>query len=453
MNKGKTYQLKTSVTAQDNPDYTIEWDSSDEKVITVDQKGNMVAHAPGEAIITANIGTLSSKIEVTVKAPLQEIILNKNDFSILQGKKEKLVVTYDPVDTTDNKNVIWSSDAPKVVSVDKNGNIQALSEGTAVITAKVGMKTVSTKVTTLVPSVTYSTHVQLIGWQEEVENGEMAGTTGQSKRLEGIKVSLENLPYSGGIEYQTHVQSYGWMSKVNDGTMSGTEGQAKRLEAIRLNLTGEVAKQYDLYYRVHAQSFGWLDWAKNGESAGTEGLAKRLEGIEIILVKKGEKAPENTKRSYVKSKPIVNYSTHVQKQGWQKVVSNGVMSGTSGKALRLEGILMNIYDPSLTGGIEYRTHVEKVGWQDWKADWKMSGTQGKALRLEGIEIKLTEEMAQHYDVYYRVHAQSYGWLGWAKNGESAGTEGLAKRLEGIEVRLVLKSLNAPGSTSNSFIKK
>ena len=36
-------------------------------------------------------------------------------------------------------------------------------------------------------SISYSTHVQDIGWMNYVRNNELAGTTGQSKRLEAIK--------------------------------------------------------------------------------------------------------------------------------------------------------------------------------------------------------------------------------------------------------------------------
>ena len=281
----------------------------------------------------------------------------------------------------------------------------------------------------------------------------MSGTSGEAKRLEGIEIKLDNMPFEGGVEYQTHVQSYGWMDWQKDGAMSGTEGEAKRLEGIRIRLTGQMVDEYDIYYRVHAQSFGWLDWAQNGEAAGTEGLAIRLEAVEIKLVKKGEAAPGITTRPYIMTNASVSYTTHVQKEGWQDYVKDGEMAGTSGLALRLEGIKIKVEDPTLLGGITYRTHVQKEGWQDWKADDDMSGTSGKALRLEAIEIKLTGELAQYYDVYYRVHAQSYGWLGWAKNGQPAGTEGLAKRLEGIEIRLVKKGWKAPGSTVSSFVKK
>ena len=82
--------------------------------------------------------------------------------------------------------------------------------------------------------------------------------------------------------------------------------------------------------------------------------------------------------------------------------------------------------------------------------WCMSGTSGRALRLEAIQIQLTGDVATKYDVYYRVHCQNFGWMGWAKNGESAGSAGFAYRLEGIEIRLVPKGGSAPGSTYGAF---
>ena len=41
-----------------------------------------------------------------------------------------------------------------------------------------------------ISKLTYRTHAQDIGWQNWVENGQMAGTTGQSKRLEAVEVKL-----------------------------------------------------------------------------------------------------------------------------------------------------------------------------------------------------------------------------------------------------------------------
>ena len=351
------------------------------------------------------------------------------------------------------------------------------------------------------PDVTirYTTHVQTYGWQGDENNankwfanGKMAGTSGKAKRLEGIKIRVYGND-SLGIQYTTHCQSYGWLPWSANGEMNGTEGEAKRLEAIKIQLTGADKEKYDVYYRVHAQSYGWLAWAANGAPAGTAGYAKRLEGVQIVVVKKGSPAPGTNFEgvnadsgvhqtvSYLAkngSSPVVGgqvtsntnpsvageanvniaYRTHVQSFGWQGWKYNGVMSGTSGKAKRLEGINIKLTNKPYSGSIVYTTHVQSIGWQGnennvntWFRDGQMAGTSGRAKRLEAIRIALTGEMAEHYDVYYRVHAQTYGWLAWAKNGEAAGTAGLSKRLEGIQIVLVPKGGAAPANNYGGVV--
>ncbi len=336
------------------------------------------------------------------------------------------------------------------------------------------------------PDVTirYTTHVQTYGWQGDENNankwfanGKMAGTSGKAKRLEGIKIRVygnDNL----GIQYTTHCQSYGWLPWSANGEMNGTEGEAKRLEAIKIQLTGADKDKYNVYYRVHAQSYGRLAWAANGAPAGTAGLSKRLEAIQIVIVKKGEsfnhaigniqsaRGEAYIASSTANANPVVTgennvnveYRTHVQSFGWQGWKYNGMMSGTSGKAKRLEGINIKLTNKPYSGSIVYTTHVQSIGWQGnennvntWFRDGQMAGTSGRAKRLEAIRIALTGEMAEHYDVYYRVHAQTYGWLAWAKNGEAAGTAGLSKRLEGIQIVLVPKGGAAPANNYGGVV--
>ncbi len=318
-------------------------------------------------------------------------------------------------------------------------------------------------------TTSYTTHVQSYGWSDSCKaitgwdtDGQISGSLGLSKRLEGIKIKVsgnENL----GIRYKTHIQSYGWEKEwKTDGAMSGTSGESKRLEAIMIELTGTDKSKYDVYYRVHAQSYGWLGWAKNGAPAGTAGQAKRLEAIQVIVLPKGEAPSGLVGYAYIEvgkkatngtCDGLVNYSTHVQSYGDQSYVYDGSVSGTFGEAKRLEAIRININNASLgyEGGIRYTTHVQKYGWQgdpngdgsDWKANGAMSGTSGEAKRLEAICVELYGEVANHYDVYYRVHSQTFGWLGWAKNGQPSGTAGYAKRLEGIQIVLLPKGSAAP----------
>ena len=138
--------------------------------------------------------------------------------------------------------------------------------------------------------VGYQTHVQDYGTQAYVYDGAMAGTEGECKRMESIRMKLPS-SVNSSIQYRSHVQDIGWEKNwASNGSLSGTTGQCKRLEAIQIKLSGDVAKNYDVYYRVHAQDYGWLAWAKNGESSGTEGYAKRLEAIKVRLVPKGPTA-------------------------------------------------------------------------------------------------------------------------------------------------------------------
>ena len=199
-----------------------------------------------------------------------------------------LIIEHCFINNASDYNNYLNSDAKlqKLGVADANGIVSALGL----------TKASENSVVTSSPSISYQTHVQDYGWQSWKLNGEVSGTVGQSKRLEGINIKLSNI--NGSIEYKTHVQDYGWQDWKSNGQMSGTTGQSKRLEAIQIKLSGEAANQYDVYYRVHAQDYGWLDWAKNGESAGTEGYSKRLEGIQIVLVPKGGNAPGSTSKHY-----------------------------------------------------------------------------------------------------------------------------------------------------------
>ena len=73
-------------------------------------------------------------------------------------------------------------------------------------------------------------------WQNYVKEGDMAGTEGQSKRLEGINIKLLNNKENISIRYQVHVQDIGWQGWKTNDEMAGTSGRSLRLEGIRINL-------------------------------------------------------------------------------------------------------------------------------------------------------------------------------------------------------------------------
>lgn len=182
----------------------------------------------------------------------------------------------------------------------------ALGENTFTFTLKDAVNHETTETVTIVreeaieqPSVTYRPHVQNYGWMDYVSDGELAGTTGKSLRMEGLNVMLTGNA-NVGIKYSSHIQNLGWTDYVANGQMTGTTGQALRMEAIKIELTGRDAGLYDVYYTTHIQNHGWLGWAKNGNASGSEGLSLRMEAIKIVIVPKGAAAPGETSRVFVK---------------------------------------------------------------------------------------------------------------------------------------------------------
>ncbi|MDR1800907.1 MAG: hypothetical protein LBQ95_03610 [Lachnospiraceae bacterium] len=313
--------------------------------------------------------------------------------------------------------------------------------------------------TTVTPGITYSTHIQNVGWQDYVSDGVTSGTSGKSLRMEAIKINLTNAPAGSSVFYQAHVQNIGWQSQFKDGTMSGTTGQSLRMEAIRISLTGPIADQYDVYYRTHVQNYGWLGWTKNGAPSGSEGFSLRMEAIEIKLVQKGGNAPGSVENSYVSDKKTfsVAYKAHVQNVGWQNAVTDGAIAGTTGRSLRMEAL--QIYLPDLGsspygGGIKYQVFVEGVGWQNQVENGAIAGTTGQSKKIEAIRVWLEGEIAEHYDIYYCTHVSNTGWLGYAVNGQTAGIIGIGRQVEAVKVVVVSKgnTADAPKSSEKPSIE-
>ena len=87
-------------------------------------------------------------IEKVILNPLKSINLNKTSGTKYIGETENLTVIYNPSNTTDNKNVTWTSSNNNVASIN-NGVVTAKGIGNAIITAKVGNLTASYKITVI----------------------------------------------------------------------------------------------------------------------------------------------------------------------------------------------------------------------------------------------------------------------------------------------------------------
>jgi hypothetical protein len=110
------------------------------------------------------------------------------------------------------------------------------------------------------------------GWQDWVNEGETAGTTGQSKRLEAIQIDTDL-----EVHAKAQMEGIGWKDYgiITKDTIIGTVGEWRRLECLCL--------KGDFKYRVHVEGTGWTQWtlADGITTMGTTGQSLRLEAIEI----------------------------------------------------------------------------------------------------------------------------------------------------------------------------
>ena len=308
--------------------------------------------------------------------------------------------------------------------------------------------------------IQYEAHVSNIGWMSSKRDGSTAGTTGQSKAVEDLKVSILNPEEDGSVQIDAHVSGIGWQGwDTPSASEGGTTGQGRAVEAVRLRLTGSLAKDYDVYYRVHASNIGWMAWAKDGEEAGTTGFGRSVEAVQIRLVKKGDAAPSsdgaNVDYAFKKKPMSLTYRAHVSNVGWQGAVSDGATAGTTGRGLALEDLKLSIDSSDYSDGsaVQVDAHVSGIGWQGWDTpSASEGGTTGQGRAVEAVRLRLTGSLAKDYDVYYRVHASNIGWMAWAKDGEEAGTTGMSCSLEAVQIKLVKKGASHPDTTGYSHLE-
>lgn len=155
--KGETAQLTAEVTPSYADNKRVTWQSSDEKVATVDENGKVTAVGNGTATITATSvsGSYTATVSVTVKIPveIQKLTIEAEKEILTKiGESTELKVKIEP-ENADLQKLIWKSDNEKVAIVNENGKVTAVGNGTAEITVTTedGKITASIMITVKVP--------------------------------------------------------------------------------------------------------------------------------------------------------------------------------------------------------------------------------------------------------------------------------------------------------------
>lgn len=140
----------TATVAPDNAtDKAVSWQSSNPLVASVDQGGRVKGLSEGKATVTATAGGQSASCEVTVSqdvVPVASVGLDRTSVTLEEKQRTQLIATVSPGDATD-KTVTWSTSDPSVATVDQEGWVTAVKEGSATVTAKAGAQSAKCSVT------------------------------------------------------------------------------------------------------------------------------------------------------------------------------------------------------------------------------------------------------------------------------------------------------------------
>lgn len=129
--RGKSYTLKAALTPAKPLNSKLDWTSSDESVLKVDNKGKITVVGLGEATVTVSAtdgSDVCASSTFTAIQPVKKISYTSNRIVITEEKTFTDNVTVEPFDATD-KSIRWSSSDPSVATVDQNGVITANNAG------------------------------------------------------------------------------------------------------------------------------------------------------------------------------------------------------------------------------------------------------------------------------------------------------------------------------------
>ncbi|MCQ2797943.1 MAG: Ig-like domain-containing protein [Bacilli bacterium] len=127
---GKTVQLEMNILYADDP--TVVWSSSDENVITVDENGVVTPIAEGNATISVTSVEQEDKVATLSITVYKGVVFDGYVDTIIISKEEQFSALSN---VEEDDTVVWTSRDESIATVDENGLVTGVGEGTTAIVA------------------------------------------------------------------------------------------------------------------------------------------------------------------------------------------------------------------------------------------------------------------------------------------------------------------------------
>lgn len=251
---GDTEQLEATVVPTNATDQSVTWKSSNTSVATVDADGLVTCIKDGSTTITVttNDGGYGATCSVKVLVPIVHVtgvtIDNGDTAEMENGDTLQLTVTVKPDDAT-NKNVVFDTTDPNVLTVSATGLVTAVGNGSAAITATTedGGYTDSISISVAVP------HVAVTG--VTIDEGE----TGQVVKGETTQLHATVAPEDASVKDVTWESSDTTIATVDStGLVKGIEfGNATiSVKTVEGEFTDSIAMTVPSPASLRTDSFG-----------------------------------------------------------------------------------------------------------------------------------------------------------------------------------------------------
>ena len=252
---GQTVQLAARVLDQNGSEITgasFTWKSSTPDVATITDQGLVTAVDNGSSVITAQSGSLSSTVNVTVSQTPGRIVIEPRMAELKTiGETVQLTATVQdrnqhPVSSAE---VTWRSGDEEVASVSDQGLVTAVANGTVRITARTGSVSASIEVKVMAPSPDRPALARIFeatggpewtdntNWLTDAPVGEWHGITADSKgRIVTLNLFGNNLGGSIPMEVGqlTYLEELNLGSNRILGEIPAAIGQLENLGKLNL---------------------------------------------------------------------------------------------------------------------------------------------------------------------------------------------------------------------------
>lgn len=235
----------------------INWSTTNSKIASVDQNGNITATGEGTATITATADgndKVFSQVKVEVTDP---------KITIQNGEKASMIINTKMQLFTDtgveNSKITWKSNDNNIATVDENGIVTAVGEGTTVINANYEKYNKTDTIQITVNKLNDNENIQIEDYKEEngvisnfpreVDTKEFAN---HIKLSEGLKAKINSEEFVGsGTKVEIYrgddcIQTY--ECKLY-GDVNG-DGKISVMDYVKI-------KNHILKYKILSDSFYW----------------------------------------------------------------------------------------------------------------------------------------------------------------------------------------------------